>query len=389
MASLLIFVLLLPLLGAGAIALLSPARRDWAGRIAAAVTAIALLLMLAVALPFVPTGGWQNLVQADWLPELGIGFSLGLDGIGLQFALLSCLLGCAATFSAWRAGLESRSLYAMLLVLQAGAALAFASRDLFVFVAGWQVALIATTVLLARYGKGEASTRFRLFTGVGFALSLAALLVLYLLNGSASDVMLLQQNHPAAVAPMEMQLLIFGVLALGFALQVPLVPWHPWLPETLENLPAPAAALVLALVAPIGTFGLIRFGFAVMPGPAQYLSPVLVFIGLVSVLYGGWGAMIASGRRRAAFVAIAASGATLAGLGAFQMVLMHAALVILAIASMLLPVWVLVADASGRLQGARLTMVRGGAVLLVILWPLATWGLLAGFATSLVALLGL
>lgn len=389
MSSLLTATLLLPVLGAGAIALLPTDRRDWAPRLALGVTGLALLLMLAVALPFVPRGGWQYLAQAEWLPTLGIGYRLGMDGLGLHFALLSFLLGFAATTAAWRGKGDGRFPLAMLLLIQAGAALAFAARDLFLFFAGWQVALTAMAAVLARYAPGGVASRFRLFTGVASGLALAALLVLYMLNGAEADVLLLQQNHPAAVAPMQMQLLIFGVLAAGFAVQSPLAPWHPWFPDALEDLPAPVAALLAGVVAPLGTFGLIRFALAVMPGAAQYLSPAIVFLGLVSLLYGVWGGLASSGRRRAAYVAIAAAGATVAGLGSFQLVFIKAALFVLAAASMGIPAWILVSDASPRLEGARRKALVTGAILVVILWPILTMGLLGGFASSFAPLLGL
>ncbi|HEY9898994.1 MAG TPA: proton-conducting transporter membrane subunit [Pantanalinema sp.] len=386
MPSLLPVVLLLPLIGAGAIAMLSSVRRDW---LAVGVTALALLLALAVALPFDPRGGWQSHVLLDWFPSIGIAYRLGLDGLGLHFVVLTFLLGFAASVAAWRAKVNDRLTLVALLLVQAGAGLAFASRDLFLFLAGWQVALGAVTMILARHVAGGTASKFRLFTGVSSALVLASLLVLYLLNGTNADVVLLHQNHPAAVAPLEMQRLIFGVLAAGFAVQMPLAPWHPWLLDALEELPAPVAALLAGAVAPLGVFGLIRYGLAVMPGPAQDLAPALVFLGLVSVVYGLWGALAPSYRRRVACVAVASAGATVSALGAFQVVTIHAALLLLAITGIGLPAWILAADAWPRLASDRRKWLVAGAVLVVILWPLATAGILAGFAAGFAPLVGL
>ncbi|MBO9540032.1 hypothetical protein J7643_05485 [bacterium] len=384
MSALLPLSVLLPLLGAIAI-LLQPASRS--RLLALFTTALALVLSLAVAMPFDPRGGWQALSQADWLPSLGIGFRFGLDGLGLHFALLTSVVAFASAAVAWRAQKGDKLEMAMLLFVQAGAGLAYAGRDLFLFVAGWQVALTALATCLAAYAPTGTSSKLRLFTGIASALSLSALLVLYLLNGSAADVVLLQQNHPAAVAPMEMQRVIFGVLAAGFALQMPLVPFHPWLLDALEDLPAPLAAMLAGVVAPLGVFGLIRFGLAVMPGPAQALSPVLVFLGLVSLLYGLWGALAASGRRRMACVLLAAVGALVVGLGVMQLVTIKLALLLLAAIGIGLPAWVLAAEA--RPTNARLAPLAVGVGLAAVLWPLMTAGVLDGFAASLAPLIGL
>ncbi|MNX65056.1 NADH-quinone oxidoreductase subunit M [compost metagenome] len=376
--------MLLPLLGAIAIGLQPESRSRL---LALFTTGAALLLSLAVALPFDPRGGWQVLSQADWLPSLGIAFSFGLDGLGLHFALLTSVVAFASSAFAWRIRKGEKLDMAALLMVQAGVGLAFAGRDLFLFAAGWQLALTALATALAAQAPNGTSSKFRLFTGIASALSCSALLVLYMLNGSAADVVLLQQNHPAAVAPMEMQRVIFAVLAAGFALQMPLVPFHPWLLDALEDLPAPLAVMLSGVVAPLAAFGLIRLGLAVMPGPAQALSPLLVFLGLVSLLYGLWGALATVGRRRMACVLVAALGASAAGLGMMQLVTIKLALVLLAATSIGLPAWILAAEA--RPASGRLAPLAVGVGLAVVLWPLLTAGVLDGFASSLAPLIGL
>jgi NADH-quinone oxidoreductase subunit M len=106
---------------------------------------------------------------------------------------------------------------------------------------------------------------------------------------------------------------MFGILAVGFMVQMPLAPWHPWLLDSLEDLPAPVAAMLAGAVAPIGVFGFIRYGLAVMPGPAQDLSSFIVFLGMVSMVYGLWGALASPARRRIACVVMAIAHSAGAG----------------------------------------------------------------------------
>lgn len=385
MSSLLLAALLTPLLGAGAIALANAPRRPW---LAVGVTALSLILALAVALPFYPRGSWQAQLDVPWLASLGIGFRLGLDGLGLHGLLLTYLLAFAAAVAALGSGVRERLTLVPLVLAQAGAGLAFAATDLVLFLVGTQLALGAVAAGLARRAPSSAAT-LRLFTGFAGALVLVALLVLYLLNGSDASVVLLHQNHPAAVAPIALQRLLFGVLAVGFAAQMPLTPWHPWLLDALEELPAPLAAMLVGAVAPLGVFGLIRYGLAAMPGPAADLAPALLFFGLVSLGYGLWGALATTSRRRIACVAMASAGATVAGLGAFQAPLVHPALVLLALSGAALPAWILAADAWPRQAPGRKRWLVAAAVLAALAWPLATSGILGGFASSFTMLVGL
>ncbi len=316
-------IVLLPLAGALALALL-PSLSEWAARrFAFAVALIPLLLLIVVWIGF-DTGAsapaFQWVVELPWIPSLGVGWRFGVDGIALSIAAMSALLFVAAI--AWPADVQGRArqYYGWFLFLEGVSLGLFLTLDLLLFYVFFDLSLVGMYFLIGRWGHGDARRAALKFFIYTFAGSLAILLaILGLVLGSEPltfDMRELIARQPLAGTGLAASLVLLGFV-VGFAIKTPLFPLHTWLPPAHVNAPGPASAILAGVLLKMGTFGLIRIPFSMM---TQTFARYALAIGIIAVISILWGALVALGqrdlKRRIAYTSVNHMGYAVLGIAA-------------------------------------------------------------------------
>jgi NADH-quinone oxidoreductase subunit M len=253
------------------------------------------VLALAAILYGAPSRGTTWLLREDypWIESLGIRFTLGMDGISLLMVLLTALLVVVAVLASWKTVRDKATLYfSLILVLEAGLMGVFLALDLFLFYVFWEIMLIPAIFLIIIWGAEgslQAVFKFVFFTLCGSLLMLLSIVGLYYLHGEqtgtfsfAWEVLRVTQLSPS------LEFWIYLGFLLAFAVKIPLVPLHIWLPDTYCKAPTAITILLAGVLAKTGVYGLYRFGFQLCPEAAAKSLTWLAVVALISVFYAAW-----------------------------------------------------------------------------------------------------
>ncbi|NET38512.1 MAG: NADH-quinone oxidoreductase subunit M [Cyanothece sp. SIO1E1] len=225
-----------------------------------------------------------------WLPSLGLNYDLGIDGLSLPLLVLNSFLTWIAVYSSNEQTQRPRFFYALLLLVSGAVAGAFLAHNLLLFFLFYEVELIPFYLLVAIWGgenRGYAATKFLIYTALSGALILVGFLGLVWFTGASSFA---YESLAGQTLPPGLQILLLGVLLVGFGIKIPLVPLHTWLPDTYVAASSPVVILLGGILAKLGAYGILRFGLGLFPDAWATLAPGLATWATVSVLYG---AMIA------------------------------------------------------------------------------------------------
>lgn len=297
-------ILFTPLLGAAAV-LLVPSENRNAIRWVANVFAMA---GFAVSLPLVP---WFWAVKGqpgfkfiegspnNWIPSIGAGYYLGIDGISFLLIMLTTLLGAISIMSSWTAIEErTKEYYAWFLVLQTGMLGVFMALDFFLFFVFWEAMLVPMYLLIGIWGgprKLYAAIKFFLYTLAGSLLMLLSVLFLYFFHYRATGVYTFSIPDLYTTAPQVANVygpmvgvLLFLGFFIAFAIKVPMFPFHTWLPDAHVEAPTAGSVILAGVLLKMGTYGLIRFSLPFFPSVVQYpkLRGWLVALSIIGIIYG-------------------------------------------------------------------------------------------------------
>jgi len=285
----------LPLIGA-ALALFACKH----ARFVALVTA---LLSLAVAILIwmrLPIDGSIGMVEhAAWAPSLGIEYHLGVDGLGALMLVLSALVTLMSIDAIQRAHHHPGLFYGLVLVLESGLFGSFTALNFFHWFLYWELSLIPAFFLIKLWGgqrRGPAATQFFVYTMAGSVALLVSFLGVFLSTGSMNFIKLtelastgaLEQMVTAHLGPVTMWLAI-GVLA-GFAVKVPLMPFHTWLPEAYAEAPSPVTMLLTGAMSKMGVYGLLRIALPLFGHQISQIRTPLLVLAAITVVMGAWAA---------------------------------------------------------------------------------------------------
>jgi NADH-quinone oxidoreductase subunit M len=295
-AAVLNVVLFLPIVAIGVLVLL-PARADGAVR---QVSLWAMLLQFALAgwlyLRFdASVAGLQFATQLPWIPEWGVWYRIGLDGYNVLLVLLTAFLGplvVAGAFSAIRK--DVKLFYAMVFFIQFAMMGTFLAQDLFVFYVFWEAMLIPMFLIIGIWG-GErriyATIKFVLYTAFGSILMLAAVIYLVLsLQSTAGVASFAFADLLQAKLPVHVQTVLLAAFGLSFAIKVPIVPLHTWLPDAHVEAPTAGSVILAGVLLKMGTYGFIKLGFPLFPEATRLATPLIATLAVVSIV---WGACLA------------------------------------------------------------------------------------------------
>ena len=300
--SLLIF---LPLAGALLIALLpgkhTPTHAFWQntpGTLQQQARWIALItslgaLVIAVVLFIIfdrDQAGFQFVDEFAWINAESVGFNIGyafgVDGLSMPLVLLTAVLSTVSVLVSWNIDLRPKEYFAWLLVLQTSVLGVFTSLDLIFFFLFWELELIPMFLLISIWGSGNrnySALKFVLYTIFGSAFMLVGFLVL----GSAADTFDIRElrgsDLSAAILPLQA---VFAFILIAFAVKLPVVPLHTWLPDAHTDAPTAVSVLLAGVLLKMGGYGILRLLFTIMPDVGADADLALAIIGTVSIVYG-------------------------------------------------------------------------------------------------------
>ncbi len=313
MGSVLTVLIFLPLLGVLPICLWRKDDRRHSGMIALGVSLITVVISVVVLVGYLGEtsskghfGGFCLETQVYWVgspeeasAELGaleITYHVGVDGISVWLVLLTALLSpivIASSFSAIRE--RSREYYALLLILQAGMTGAFCALDLLLFYVFFEFTLIPLYLIIGIWGGAErhrAANKFFIYTVAGSVLTFAGILYLGYYGYAHGDSGILTFDLPklyalvqAGVIPDHVQWWLFLALFAGFAIKVPLFPFHTWLPLAHTEAPTAGSALLAGVLLKLGTYGFLRFSLPLLPSASLALAPFMAVVAIVGIIY--------------------------------------------------------------------------------------------------------
>lgn len=235
--------------------------------------------------------GFQFTSHHEWLSDLGISWSFGLDGISLFLVVLTGVLFPLALL-ATDPEHSGRAWYGWLLILEAGVMGVFISLDLVMFFLCFEAVLVPMYFLIGRWGHGNrtyAATKFFLYTMAGSALMLVGILALAFLHADATgnaitfDLVEIAESQSLATTTARWVFLSF---ALAFSVKVPIFPLHTWLPDAHTEAPTAGSVILAGVLLKLGTYGFLRFGLYLFPEASHYFAPVFLTLGVVGILYG-------------------------------------------------------------------------------------------------------
>jgi NADH-quinone oxidoreductase subunit M len=266
------------------------------------------------------TAGFQFTTQHSWISSLGISWHLGVDGISLFLVLLTGVLFPFA-MAGPRVHGDQKNYLIWMLVLETGCLGTFLALDLFVFFLFFEIVLVPMYFIIAGWGYANrvyASMKFFIFTLVGSAVMLVAILALVFLHARATNGVVTFDLIELARNPGLSKLasrLIFLAFALAFGIKVPLFPVHTWLPDAHTEAPTGGSVILAGILLKLGTYGLLRYGIFLFPQAAKDLAPLLLTLAVVGILYGALVATVQKDLKRlVAYSSVAHLGFIVLGL---------------------------------------------------------------------------
>ena len=309
----------LPIIGALVISLLPKQISQRQVRSSAvAIALISLVWTFWILTQFdISRSGLQFQEFLPWIDTLGLNYELGVDGLSIALLALNSVLILIAIFTSNEETERPRLFYSLILLISGGVAGAFLAQNLLLFFLFYELELIPFYLLISIWGgekRGYAAVKFLIFTAVSGALILAGFLGTVWLSG-ASD--FAYQSVLGQSLPIASQVILLSLLAVGFGIKIPLVPFHTWLPDTYVEASSPIAILLGGILAKLGTYGIIRFGMQLFPEAWAQLSPVLATWAAISILYGAMAAIAQKDiKRMVAYSSIGHMGYVLLGAAA-------------------------------------------------------------------------
>ncbi len=262
--------------------------------------------------------GFQMAEKLAWVPQLGLNWSLAVDGISMPLVVLSGLVTTLSILAAWKVTEKPRLFYFLLLVLYSAQVGVFCAQDLLLFFAMWELELVPVYLLIAIWGgpkRQYAATKFILYTAIGSIFILVAGLAMAFYGGTVTfDLQALGMKDYS----LGFELLVYAGLLIAYGVKLPIFPLHTWLPDAHGEASAPVSMILAGVLLKMGGYALIRMNVEMLPEAHFYFAPVLAVLGVVNIVYG---ALVSFGqrnlKRRLAYSSISHMGFVLLGIASF------------------------------------------------------------------------
>jgi len=303
---LLTLMMVVPLVGAAVVWLLPSGSARLARPVALATSLVTLALALLAWARF-DTGGsaerYQLTETHSWIPQFGVSYALGVDGIALSLIVMAAILTPVCLLAAWNdLGVDAepkreKTYFALMLVLLTFMVGVFAARDVFLFYVFFEAMLIPVYFLIGMFGgprRQYAAVKFILFSLVGGLIMLVAVIALYFYGPGGEQGFLYESLEGGVGGSTAAQRWMFLGFFIAFAIKAPMWPVHTWLPDAASEARPATAVLLVGVLDKVGTFGMLRFCLGFFPEASTWATPVVITLAVISVIYG---ALLAIGSR--------------------------------------------------------------------------------------------
>lgn len=319
------FLLIAPVVGAFALALMPRTQKHALFTMALATTLITFMASLKVFNLFQAGRGEMQLVErVPWMPTFGISYIVGIDGISLFLVLLTTLLMPIAILASWSVKDNVKEYLICMLLLETGMLGAFVALDLFLFYVFWEVMLVPMYFLIGVWGgtrRVYAALKFVIYTMAGSLLMLVAIIYLAARHAQASQVLTFSLLEIYKLdLPLNQQFWLFSAFALSFAIKVPLFPFHTWLPDAHVEAPTAGSVILAGVLLKLGTYGFLRFAIPLFPDAALMAAPLFIALSVIGIVYGAIVAMMQTDiKKLVAYSSVSHLGFVVLGLFALNM----------------------------------------------------------------------
>jgi NAD(P)H-quinone oxidoreductase subunit 4 len=264
--------------------------------------------------------GLQLVERVQWLPDLGLAWSVGADGLSMPLILLTSFITALACLAAWPVTFKPKLFYFLLLAMDGGQIAVFAVQDMLLFFLAWELELIPVYLLLAIWGgkkRQYAATKFILYTAGSSLFILLAGLAMGFYGGGTPTF-----EYTALAAKgfsTGFQVLCYAALLIAFGVKLPIVPLHTWLPDAHGEATAPVHMLLAGILLKMGGYALLRFNVQILPDAHVKFAPLLVILGVVNIIYAALTSFAQRNlKRKIAYSSISHMGFVLIGIGSLS-----------------------------------------------------------------------
>ncbi|MDZ8188481.1 MAG: NAD(P)H-quinone oxidoreductase subunit 4 [Nostoc sp. ChiSLP02] len=260
----------------------------------------------------------QLVENYSWIPQLGLNWAVGVDGLSMPLVLLTGLINTLAIFAAWKVTNKPRLFYALMLAMYSAQLGVFVAQDLLLFFLMWEIELVPVYLLISIWGgqnRRYAATKFILYTAAASIFILVAGFALVFSGDTVTFDMaaLGMKEYPKAV-----ELLAYAGFLIAFGVKLPIFPLHTWLPDAHGEASAPGSMILAGVLLKMGGYALIRINVEMLPNAHVYFAPVLAILGVVNIVYGACCAFAQTNlKRRLAYSSIAHMGFVLIGIASY------------------------------------------------------------------------
>ena len=264
--------------------------------IALVTTLVQLLLSFVLYLNYDPLLSISEspfTVQLDWITHFNIQYYVGVDGLSMPMVLLTALLSCICILASWNIDKQPLGYFSLFLLLDAGMMGVFLSMDFFLFYIFWEVMLLPMYFLIGMWGGPKrmyAAIKFFLYTLFGSVFMLLAMIALYYYSdpNTFSLITLIDTARyiDAEIWGLSAKYLIWIALFIGFAIKVPVFPFHTWLPLAHVEAPTAISVILAGVLLKMGTYGLLRISYPLLPGEVVNFSYILALLGVINIIWG-------------------------------------------------------------------------------------------------------
>ena len=281
---------------------------------------------------------WIDIKSVSWFGRIHIDYFVGIDGISVAMVMLTALISFIAVLSSWSIEKSVKGFFALLLLLDTGMMGVFVSLDFFLFYVFWEVMLLPMYFLIGVWGgprREYAAIKFFLYTLLGSVLMLLAMLALYFsvsIVDPATGVKMHTFNMLAMMNPANFEpgsilaglnthwrYVAYVALFIGFAIKVPIFPFHTWLPDAHVEAPTAISVILAGVLLKMGTYGLMRIAFPIFPDAAIYFLYPLAFVGFINIVYGALCAMAQKDfKKLIAYSSVSHMGVVILGMAAMN-----------------------------------------------------------------------
>ena len=253
-----------------------------------------------------------------WIPQLGLNWTLSVDGLSMPLVVLAGLVTTLAMLAGWKVTQKPRLFYFLMLVMLSAQVGLFCAQDMLLFFLMWELELVPVYILISIWGgpkRQYAATKFILYTAIGSIFILVAALAMAFYGGNVTFDL---RELAAKSYSLPFELLMYACLIIAFGVKLPIFPLHTWLPDAHGEASAPVSMILAGVLLKMGGYGLIRMNVEMLPDAHVYFAPVLAILGVVNIVYGALVSFAQRNlKRRMAYSSISHMGFVLLGIASF------------------------------------------------------------------------